>query len=78
MSNLQEFVGLHFHSSSSYVIIDEIGRGGMGIVFLAEKDCEGVIDHVAIKAIRTQSPEYLQKLKKEATARIYGIVIATK
>ena len=47
--------GLKFGSSSTYTILSEIGRGGMGIVFLAEKDCEGVTDLVALKTIRAKS-----------------------
>jgi serine/threonine protein kinase len=58
--------GLKFQSSSTYTILSEIGRGGMGIVFLAEKDCEGVVDLVALKTIRTKSPEQEARLKKEA------------
>ena len=41
--------GLKFGSSSTYTIVGEIGRGGMGIVLLAEKNSEGVSDLVALK-----------------------------
>lgn len=58
--------GLSFSSSSSYTIVEEIGRGGMGIVFLAEKDAEGVVDEVVLKMIRTISPKHEEKLKREA------------
>ncbi len=63
LSNLD---GLSFPSSSSYTILQEIGRGGMGIVYLAEKHCEGVDDLVVLKTIRTVSPEHIEMLKKEA------------
>lgn len=63
---MTELAGLSFPSSSSYTILDEIGRGGMGIVFLAEKDCEGVIDAVVLKTIRTYSPHHEETLKREA------------
>jgi serine/threonine protein kinase len=66
MGELGDITGLRFSSSSGYTIVDEIGRGGMGIVFLAEKNCEGVTDYVALKTIKTQSPDHLAKLKKEA------------
>ncbi len=66
MSDLGDITGLRFNSSTSYVIVDEIGRGGMGIVFLAEKHSEGVVDTVALKTIRTMSPAQLEKLRKEA------------
>ncbi|MEK7466738.1 MAG: serine/threonine-protein kinase [Planctomycetota bacterium] len=58
--------GVQFQSSSSFHFVQEIGRGGMGIVFLAEKDCEGVMDYVVLKTIRTLSPEQVERLKTEA------------
>ena len=58
--------GLKFTSSSTYTIVGEIGRGGMGIVFLAEKNSEGVADLVALKTIRAKSAGHELKLKQEA------------
>jgi serine/threonine protein kinase len=58
--------GLEFPSSSSYTVVGEIGRGGMGIVLLAEKHSEGVSDLVALKTIRTKSADHEAKLKQEA------------
>lgn len=58
--------GVQFPSSSTFHFVQEIGRGGMGIVFLAEKDCEGVMDYVVLKTIRTLSPEQVDRLKQEA------------
>ncbi|MCC6738980.1 MAG: hypothetical protein IT452_08025, partial [Planctomycetia bacterium] len=58
--------GLQFPSSSTYHFVQEIGRGGMGIVFLAEKDCEGVMDYVVLKTIRNLSVEQTVRLKQEA------------
>ena len=58
--------GLKFGSSSNYTILSEIGRGGMGIVFLAEKDSEGVVDLVALKTIRTKSADQEKRLREEA------------
>ncbi|NUN48083.1 MAG: serine/threonine protein kinase [Candidatus Brocadiae bacterium] len=58
--------GLQFHSSSTYHFVHEIGRGGMGIVYLAEKDCEGVTDYVVLKTIRQLSKEQEDRLKHEA------------
>jgi serine/threonine protein kinase len=57
---------LRFPSSSSYTILGEIGRGGMGIVLLAEKDSEGVSDLVALKTIRTKSAGHEARLRQEA------------
>ncbi|HLY08054.1 MAG TPA: serine/threonine-protein kinase [Planctomycetota bacterium] len=58
--------GLKFTSSSTYTIVEEIGRGGMGIVLLAEKNSEGVADLVALKTIRTKSTDHETRLKQEA------------
>ncbi|HYE99152.1 MAG TPA: protein kinase, partial [Planctomycetota bacterium] len=58
--------GLKFQSSSSYTILCEIGRGGMGIVLLAEKNSEGVSDLVALKTIRAKSADHEARLKQEA------------
>jgi serine/threonine protein kinase len=58
--------GLKFGSSSTYTIVGEIGRGGMGIVLLAEKNSEGVADLVALKTIRTKSADHELRLKQEA------------
>ena len=58
--------GLKFTSSSTYTVVGEIGRGGMGIVLLAEKNSEGVADLVALKTIRTKSTDHEMRLKQEA------------
>jgi serine/threonine-protein kinase len=58
--------GLKFTSSSTYTVVGEIGRGGMGIVLLAEKNSEGVADLVALKTIRTKSADHEMRLKREA------------
>jgi serine/threonine protein kinase len=58
--------GIQFPSSSTYHLVSEIGRGGMGIVFLAEKDCEGVMDYVVLKTIRSLSEDQIDRLKREA------------
>ncbi|RPH41407.1 MAG: hypothetical protein EHM91_10185, partial [Planctomycetota bacterium] len=58
--------GLKFLSSSTYTVVGEIGRGGMGIVLLAEKNSEGVADLVALKTIRTKSADHELRLKQEA------------
>jgi len=58
--------GLKFGSSSTYTVVGEIGRGGMGIVLLAEKNSEGVADLGALKTIRTKSADHEMRLKQEA------------
>jgi serine/threonine protein kinase len=58
--------GLKFTSSSTYTVVGEIGRGGMGVVLLAEKNSEGVVDLVALKTIRTKSADHEKRLKQEA------------
>ena len=61
-----ELAGLSFHSTSTYVLLEEIGRGGRGIIFLAEKNNEGVKDKVVLKTIKTLSKEHEERLKHEA------------
>jgi serine/threonine protein kinase len=58
--------GLKFDSSGGYTIVAEIGRGGMGIVYVAERECEGVADVVALKMLRSQGAETESKFKAEA------------
>ena len=63
MSSLKD---LSFPSGATYTFLEEIGRGGMGIVYLAEKHCEGVSDLVVIKTIRAMSDKQIDMLKAEA------------
>ncbi len=55
-----------FLSAASYTFVEEIGRGGMGIVYLALKGCAGVSDLVALKTIKTASKEHAEMLVREA------------
>lgn len=55
-----------FPSAATYTLVEEIGRGGMGIVYLAEKGCAGVTDLVALKTIKTISKEHAELLAREA------------
>jgi serine/threonine protein kinase len=58
---------LFFQSSSKYSVLEEIGRGGMGIVFRAQKNTGGVIDNVVLKSLRTIRPDEEEKLRQEAS-----------
>ncbi len=58
--------GMTFHSTSTYTLVEELGRGGMGIVFLAEKHAEGVTDEVVLKTIKTVDARHEEQLRNEA------------
>lgn len=57
---------LSFNSTAKYTFIGEIGRGGMGLVFLAQRECEGVADLLVLKTIKTLTSEKLDALRNEA------------
>ena len=63
MSSLAD---LSFQSGSAFTFVEEIGSGGMGIVYLATKHCEGVNDLVVLKTIRTITNRQVEALKAEA------------
>ena len=63
MSSLADY---WFPSAATYRFVEEIGRGGMGVVYLAEKHSMGVSDLVVLKTIRTMEDVQLERLKREA------------
>ena len=58
--------GFNFASTASYSIVEELGRGGMGIVYLAEKNCGGVLDYIVFKSFKTLDEEQEARLRNEA------------
>ncbi|MEM9598814.1 MAG: protein kinase, partial [Acidobacteriota bacterium] len=48
-----------------YRILEAIGRGGMGTVFLAERDHEDFSQKVALKVVELRSPRLSQRLASE-------------
>ena len=58
--------GFSFPSTSSYTIVEELGRGGMGVVYLVEKNCGGVLDYVVFKSFKTLDEEQEARLRNEA------------
>ena len=68
--NLPDNSGLEnisFNSTSTYKVMKEIARGGMGIIFLAEKNTGGVVDSVVLKSLRAYNIEEEEKLQQEAS-----------
>lgn len=63
MPDFQEF---NFESQINYTFIEEIGRGGMGIVYLAERNSGGVKDYVVLKTLKSLSESDERDLKREA------------
>jgi WD40 repeat protein/tRNA A-37 threonylcarbamoyl transferase component Bud32 len=62
-------LGVKFHSFGDYELIEEIGRGGMGVVFRANQVCLRRV--VALKLIRAgalATAELVQRFKSEAEA----------
>ena len=60
---LTEFI---FESKMNYTFIEEIGRGGMGIVYLASRNSGGVVDYVVLKTLKTLTEEDEKSLYQEA------------
>jgi serine/threonine protein kinase len=65
---LEDFAlrGFNFASSASYTIVEELGRGGMGVVYLVEKNCGGVLDYVVFKSLKSLDEEQEARLRNEA------------
>lgn len=57
---------MQFESQTSYTFLEEIGRGGMGIVYLAERNTGGVMDYVVLKTLKTLNKEDENALRQEA------------
>ncbi len=62
----RSFANFSFDSVARYTILEHLGTGGMGIVFLAQRETSGVHDSVVLKTIRDMTPETLDELRQEA------------
>jgi serine/threonine protein kinase len=56
-----------FESQTTYTFLEELGRGGMGIVYLAERNSGGVIDYVVLKTLKSLTKEDEDALRQEAS-----------
>ncbi len=61
--SLEEF---QFESQTSYTLLEEIGRGGMGIVYLAARYSGGVTDYVVLKTLKKLESSEEEALLREA------------
>jgi len=66
MADDASLTNVSFASTTTYTFLEEIGRGGMGIVYLAERDSEGVQDQVVLKILKSRSKSDTEALKREA------------
>ncbi len=66
MADDASLTNVSFASTTTYTFLEEIGRGGMGIVYLAQRDSEGVRDEVVLKVLKSRSESDTQALKREA------------
>ena len=58
--------GVEFQGSDRFVLVRQLGEGGMGIVYEAIDRARGL--HVALKTLRAAAPEMLPRLKNEFRA----------
>ena len=56
----------NFESQTTYTFVEEIGRGGMGIVYLASRNSGGVADYVVLKTLKTLNDQDEKALRQEA------------
>ncbi len=63
MSDFKEF---EFESQASYTFLEEIGRGGMGIVYLAARNSGNVVDYVVLKTLKSLNESDERALRQEA------------
>lgn len=57
---------LKFESQTTYTFLEEIGQGGMGIVYLAERNSGGVSDYVVLKTLKSLNKDDEKALRQEA------------
>jgi serine/threonine protein kinase len=68
LARLQHIAGFPEFGDARYTLVEEIGRGGMGTVFLAEDS--GLMRQVALKVLRDLCPSEEARSRLQAEARI--------
>ena len=64
--SVRTLTDFNFESQTTYAFVEEIGRGGMGIVYLASRNSGGVADYVVLKTLKTLGDQDENALRQEA------------